>query len=206
MSGDEKQEMAFCAIRLMQEHGYATIRLSDVSAGNNKADHYFKTKDELTETALQTYRNVQLGKMADIDKLPSLTERMHRYIDLFGNMVKESGHLCLGMILTMEKKHVDTRVRDQIDGFYKQNIEWLEKSWSEGIQSGEIISSLNSQQAASIIFSALEGMMLFALNNRHQSGDFTVDAQKLVYQLGLQQNKNSAQEMPIDKISMGVLS
>lgn len=190
MKHQTKDKIIRCAIRLMQEQGYTNLGLRELALKIGiKAPslyNHFKSKTELAQVALFTYRELQLEKLNHINQLDTIGARFCAYIALFSDMLIDEGYACFAMILALEKKRLTSHIQHEIDAFYTQNIQWLEKNWENGLACQQIHSQVTPQQAAKIIFGALEGMMLFSndedLNKKNQ---FTENASILIRQLGV---------------------
>ncbi len=189
MNHPTKDKIVACAMRLMQDQGYSNLGLRDLALEIGiKAPslyNHFKSKTELAHVALLTYRELQLKKLHHINQFETLSDRLHAYIALFSDMLLNEGYICFAMILALEKKQLTSEIRQEIDVFYTQNIQWLEKNWQQGLTLKQIHSQVTPQQAAKIIFGALEGMMIFSNDeDSSKKNQFTEDASILIRQLG----------------------
>ena len=108
MKHQTKDKIIRCAIRLMQEQGYSNLGLREfaleIGIKAPSLYNHFKSKTELAQVALFTYRELQLTKLNHINQLDTLINRFRAYIALFNDMLIDEGYICFAMILTLEKK------------------------------------------------------------------------------------------------------
>jgi len=151
---------------LVQTVGYNGFSYADIAQelGIRKATihYYFRTKASLCTALLRRYRRRFREKVGNGTELvASPRARLDLYISFYQQAL-EDGRLCPCGVLTGELVSLEPEIRDQIRGFFEEQIAWVEAQLIQARQHGELLCGHNAHQLAASIFGMIEGGMLLA--------------------------------------------
>lgn len=154
---------------LVQRVGANAMSYQDLSAaiGITKPSihHHFPTKATLLEELVRRYSAYFLGV---VDRILTSEEnglaKLERYCGLFEATIAESAgeKACPCGMLGAEGATLGDATLERLREFYAANNERLRRILEEGRQDGSIRFAGEAEDAASLIFAALEGALMFA--------------------------------------------
>jgi hypothetical protein len=106
-------------------------------------------------------------------------------VTLFEQALRQDGRLCLGLMLTVERNSLPDEVMNEVRLFVDQHTAWLASAWDLGRSDLTVQSDLPGAAAGPVLFSALEGMMAFALLRPNPEAVFPTQATALFAALGV---------------------
>ncbi len=151
---------------MVQMVGYNGFSYADIALelGIRKATihYYFRTKSDLCAAMLRRYRNRFREKVSRAaDGLVSPRRRLELYISFYQDALAD-GRLCPCGVLTGELLSLEPDVRDEVRGFFDEQIAWVEALLVEAREMGELRTGCPARQLAASIFGMIEGGMLLA--------------------------------------------
>jgi len=151
---------------LVQTVGYNGFSYADIAQelGIRKATihYYFRTKAMLCATLLRRYRGRFREKVQTAtEPLASPQAKLKLYISFYQQAL-EDGRLCPCGVLTGELVSLEPEIRDEISGFFDEQIGWVETQLKEARRHGELPGTHNLHAIAAGIFAVIEGGMLLA--------------------------------------------
>jgi TetR/AcrR family transcriptional repressor of nem operon len=158
------------AERLVQRRGYNAFSYADVATavGIRKASlHYhFATKADLGLALLERYRRSFLQALGAIEaRSQDARERLARYVDLYGSVLRKK-RMCLCGMMATDAATLPKPMRESVAGFFSENVVWLARVLEEGRSRQELRFTGPPESMAAFFVSSLEGAMLVA----HGSG------------------------------------
>jgi TetR/AcrR family transcriptional repressor of nem operon len=150
--------------RLVQLRGYNAFSYADVAkaVGIRKASlhHHFATKADLGQALVTRYRQTFLGALGSIEaKYDDAFERLTRYADLYGSVLRKK-RMCMCGMLATDAATLPKPVRDSVAGFFNENVEWLTRVLDQGRKRREVRFAGTPSTMATFVVSSLEGAML----------------------------------------------
>jgi TetR/AcrR family transcriptional repressor of nem operon len=151
---------------LFRTRGYAAFSYADLSerVGIRKASihHHFPTKEALGVAFIDNYVERFTLELKSIERRRADTKgRLRLYSRLFSGGIK-NGMLPLCGILSAGTASLPDSLRERTRGFFKMHLDWLERVIRDGVASSELRPDLDSNKAALLIFSAVEGSSFVA--------------------------------------------
>ncbi|ANU25808.1 TetR/AcrR family transcriptional regulator [Planococcus versutus] len=169
---DTMQQILDTGQNLIQERGYNAISYADVAEqiGIKKASihYYFPAKQDLVQAILKRYRTEfmtglnQIGRSSD-----SPEENLYRFFQYYRDPLVENAKLCLCSMMAAELVSFPMEIRDEINGFFRDNETWLENVIEQGREMGILDSQISSKEQSQIIMAFVQGAQLLA----RSSGD-----------------------------------
>jgi TetR/AcrR family transcriptional regulator, transcriptional repressor for nem operon len=159
-----RNELLTCAEDLIRSRGYSGYSYADVAerVGIRKATihYYFPTKQGLTAAALQVYRDRYKDALTRIeDDHDHALDRLEAYGRLyFWGVEHDLGCLCAALLAELETLPDD--LRSGAVAFFREHLDWIERIYAKGRQSGEVNVSLTNVGAARLVVSSLEGALM----------------------------------------------
>jgi len=95
---------------------------------------------------------------------------------IFEQALRHDGRLCLGLMLTIERNSLSEEVTNEVQLFVDQHTAWLAAAWDLGRSDLTVKSDLFGDAVSPVLFSALEGMMAFALVQPNPEAVFRAQA------------------------------
>jgi TetR/AcrR family transcriptional repressor of nem operon len=157
---------------LIQERGYNAISYADIAEriGIKKASiHYhFSTKQDLVQAILQRYRKEFLNELDQIEKETiNSEEKLFRFFQHYRETLANDSKLCLCSMMAAELGSFPIEIRNEINGFFRDNENWIEKVIEQGKESGIMNYHISSREESQIITAFVQGAQLLA----RSSGD-----------------------------------
>jgi TetR/AcrR family transcriptional repressor of nem operon len=151
---------------MVQTVGYNGFSYADIALelGIRKASihYYFPTKSELCAGMLRRYRRRFRQRVAEgTGALASPRQRLEMYLSYYREALGD-GRLCPCGVLTGELLSLDREIRDEVRGFFDEQIEWVENQLVEARAYGELRREIPARQLAASVFGMIEGGMLLA--------------------------------------------
>ncbi len=188
--GSRKEALTSLAVDMMQTRGFSALGLRELAqaACIQVASLYshFDSKNAVALQAMALYSKREREELAEIDQAPAGNVRLHRYVQMFSNTLKDDRRLCLGLMLAVERNSLPEEVMQEIRLFATQNIDWLAAAWDLGRSDKSIVSTLTGVAAAPIIFGSAEGIMAFSLLQTDPPAIFEEHLLRLLGALGVQ--------------------
>lgn len=160
------------ASHLVQTRGYHAFSYADIAdeVGIRKASihYYFPGKTDLGVALVSRYRADFQRSVAQIAcQTPGIDQQLQRYAQLFRNILRgtgpfDQGRICLCGALAAEWQGLPPAVRNEVQGFFAENTDWLAAVLETGRADGVVrFSGLASVQASAFL-AGLQGAMLSA--------------------------------------------
>lgn len=153
--------------QLIQERGYNAISYADIAEriGIKKASihYYFPAKQDLVQAILQRYRKAFLNDLHQIEQLPiNSEEKILRFFKQYREPLARDSKLCLCSMMAAELISFPVEIRNELNGFFRDNETWIEKVIVKGKESGTLDEQLNSREQSQIIMAFVQGAQLLA--------------------------------------------
>lgn len=151
---------------LMMSRGFNAISYADIAniIGIRKASiHYhFPTKADLGEAVITRYTDKMATVMAPIDTLKAsdFVPAFDQFLVIFTTIASSKVKVCLGGVLGAEYETLPEGMRHQVRRFYSQCQGWLTALLEHGRKAGAFAFAGTADDAARVIFSAMEGAMI----------------------------------------------
>lgn len=163
---DTRQQILDKAEVLVRTRGYTAFSYADLAAdlGVTKASvHYhFATKEDLVLAIFQRCSSRGRDFLAQLTQdHADVRDRMRAYAESFVFSV-ESGMMPVCGTLAAERMVLPDSTYPLIRDFFQMQIDWLTAVIAEGVAAGVIAPPMPPQQAAMVVFSALEGGTMIA--------------------------------------------
>ena len=137
-------------------YGFSFRQIADELSIKSASVHYhFPTKEALGAAVALRYTERFLEALGE----PQRDEPLQHYVSVFKQALETDGRACLCGILAGEAGKLPDSLRSALQDFSDQNVAWLESAirhqrptWSEQ----------RARQSAMVLFSGLEGAMVFA--------------------------------------------
>jgi len=160
------------AERLVQMRGFNAFSYADVAkaVGIRKASlHYhFATKADLGLALVARYRQAFLDALRAIEAdSENSMERLERYGDLYGSVLRKK-RMCMCGMLATDAATLPRAMRESVAEFFAENVAWLARVLEQGKKRNELRFEGTAGSMASFFVSSLEGAMLVA----HGSGSY----------------------------------
>jgi TetR/AcrR family transcriptional regulator, transcriptional repressor for nem operon len=154
------------AEKLVRTRGFAAFSYADLSkrVGIRKASihHHFSTKEELGGALIDGYLiNFQEALQTILSEEVQFGKRLSRYADFFDKSIDE-GMLPLCGALSAEMSALPKSMQERVRSFFELHLNWLQEVIRAGIVSEELRGGIDSNRAAELILSTLEGASLVA--------------------------------------------
>jgi len=171
MGADTKERIMAAARLTVQDLGYAGLSFrelaKDVGIKSASIHYYFATKGELGVALVSRYTEFYAdyleGLLAEGLDVRSC---MARYMDMFGDTLRNGNRMCLAGILGAERNEVPEEVRREVVKFGEMNEAWIARV----LEMREAADSEDIKRRAGAIYAAVSGAQLVA----HSRGDVAV--------------------------------
>lgn len=153
------------AQQLVQTQGYNAFSYADIAAqvGIRKASiHYhFPSKSDLGKALLVRYRTRFRQSLALIKETSkSAFDMLKHYADVYASVLQNRNHMCLCGMLAAEMETLPESMKEEIQGFFAENVEWLTAVLEEGLRTKTVTYTGSAQAEAQSLLAGLEGAML----------------------------------------------
>lgn len=184
---DTKQQILDVAESLVQTRGANGMSYQDISqaVGIKKASvhHHFPTKEDLLEAMLERfgqkfYSVVDPLLASDL----SAPEKLRNYLDLDHEALR-AHKICPYGMLGAELASMGSGVKHQVEKFFRDNEQRLEKVLRQGLEEGTFDFAGDPRVMANLIFSYVEGALL-VVRVRGGLDEYQVMTQQLFNLLG----------------------
>ena len=159
MPSDTVARILASAERYVRSGGYTAFSFREIAKeiGIKSASiHYhFPTKADLAAALAQDYTERFLEKLREIPFSDPLDRQLAQYIDLFRQALCLDKKICLCAALATETDLLPDTVKQAIQYFFQENINWIAARLQEH-------QTDNANQVASHILATLEGAMLLS--------------------------------------------
>lgn len=167
--------IADVAQALVQQVGYNGFSFEHISqaVGMRKASihHHFSSKVVLGVAVVKRYTLQFEDALGQVDTaLSAPNARLLAYADLFETAFGHDHRLCVCGMLGAESSSLDEALNTEVRGFFEMNLNWLQKVFQEGLNSGEWRQQHSAQDLAETLLSLLEGAMLVGRSVRQPMG------------------------------------
>ncbi|MEM9455362.1 MAG: TetR family transcriptional regulator [Myxococcota bacterium] len=164
---DTKTELREIAERLVRASGFNAMSFADlakkVGIRTASVHYHYPTKVDLGLDLIERYHEVFFRALHEqTADIASAKKRLQVYGSLFEHNLEKDGGLCLCGVLATELPSLDASLRTQVQGFFRANVQWLQKELRRGKERGEFALPRPASQVAISLFSALEGAMIVA--------------------------------------------
>lgn len=172
---------------LIQERGYNAISYADIAEriGIKKASihYYFPTKQDLVKAILQKHRKEFSNKLDRIEQTSiNSQEKLYRFFQQYRETIANNFELCLCAMMAAELVSFSLEIRNELNGFFRDNEKWIEKVIKQGKESGVMNYQISSKEQSQMIMAFVQGAQLLA----RSSGDlqyYDIMVQNLIKQL-----------------------
>ena len=161
---DTKQKILDVAETLVQTRGANGMSYQDISqaVGIKKASvhHHFPSKEDLLEAMLERFGQKFYGAVDPmLNSDLSAAEKLKRYLDL-DHEALTTNKICPYGMLGAELVTLGDGVKHQVEDFFRNNQQRLEKVLRQGLDEGSFEFSGEPRVMANLIFSYVEGALL----------------------------------------------
>ncbi|MBT2664290.1 TetR/AcrR family transcriptional regulator [Bacillus sp. ISL-4] len=152
---------------LVHELGYNAMSYADIAEriGIKKASiHYhFPTKQELVQAILHRYRKEFLNELDQIEQISiNSEEKLFRFFQHYRETLANDSKLFLCSIMAAELVSFPIEIQNEINGFFRDNENWIEKVINQGKESGIMDYQISSREQSKIIMAFVQGAQLLA--------------------------------------------
>ncbi|WP_411347015.1 TetR/AcrR family transcriptional regulator [Paenibacillus sp. WLX2291] len=161
------QDIMDTGLALIQERGYNGFSYADISEaiGIRKASiHYhFATKTDLVHAILNRYeRDFDENLRAIHIHYPTPLEKLEAYFGLYRATLEDNSKLCLCSMMAAEIYSFPVEIRDKLNSFFENNVDWLKPVLDQGKQQGEFRFSNCAKGQAEMIVAFVQGAQILA--------------------------------------------
>ncbi len=177
-----RQELVEAGCQLIQSVGVGAFNYSAlaqvVGVKAPSVHHHFPRKEDLVAEVARQYRLQFADLVAQIDD-DRASERLRSFALLFSATAAKQ-QMCLCGSVAAEWNAVGDGPREQVEGFFDDQLSWLCDQVANGVRGGEFPHDLNPQRCAEALLAALEGATLLSRSGGRGElgahvGDFLVD-------------------------------
>lgn len=160
-----RSELLATARTLIQTQGIGVFSYGALAASAGitapSIHHHFPRKDQLVAEIAAQYRDEFADVVHTIDAT-SAVERIIEYSALYAATAR-AGRGCLCGAIAAEWSSLGEPVRDVVDTFFAEQVEWLGDCVADGQRRGEIrVQGVDPATLARTLFAHLQGSMLLA--------------------------------------------
>lgn len=145
---------------------------------------HFESKADLASECMSHYRQHFQALLVNRE-YGCGAERLHAFANELAGQLKDAGRICLAMVLAAQASQLAEDVRSEVRLFTQDSINWLDKSWETGVADKSIRSLLMPAEAALLLFSSIEGMMVLAAAAEDPPSIFKIQIGKIFTALGI---------------------
>ena len=176
------------AQQMVQTGGYHAFSYADIAAvvGLRKASiHYhYPGKADLGKALVVRYRETLGRKRTLIEQLAGDSDqRLAWYAQVFRDMLRDGGRLCLCGALAAEWADLPDAVRQEVRAFFAENEVWLAGVLEAGREEGVFRFEGRAEVQAQAFLAALQGAMLLA-RSHHDPARYCAVVHQLLAELG----------------------
>ncbi len=177
-----RSELLATARSLIQTQGIGVFSYGALAASAGikapSIHHHFPRKDQLVAELAAQYRDEFADLLRTIDAT-SAVERIVEYAALYAATAR-AGRGCLCGAIAAEWSSLGEPVRDVVDSFFAEQVEWLRDCVADGQRRGEIrVEGVDPATLARTLFAHLQGSMLLARSDDSFS-DMTTTTRELL--------------------------
>ncbi|MGJ8725541.1 MAG: TetR/AcrR family transcriptional regulator [Roseibacillus sp.] len=149
-----------CAERLIRDGGYHSFSFrqiaSELGIKSASIHYHFPSKELLGVAVAQRYTHDFLESLGE----PTASKGgVSRYIEAFQSSLRIHKRACLCGILAAESGRLPESIRETLESFSQENLNWLEQAISSEYEDW---APQKVENMAAVIFSALEGAITFS--------------------------------------------
>jgi TetR/AcrR family transcriptional repressor of nem operon len=171
---DTKRKLLDAAMRLMLRQGFTATTVDQVCAEAKLTKgsffHYFKSKDEIGEAALEHFCAIQQSRFAKgaFNKMADPLERMNGFIDCIIEVGRspEMAQGCLVGSLTQELALTHPKIRCQCETSFNNLAGFFSKTLQEAKKKYRPKVDFDPESVATLFVSLLQGSILLAKARR----------------------------------------
>lgn len=174
---DTKRKLLEAAVRLMSCQGFSATTVDEIcaEAGLTKGSffHYFASKDEIGEGALEHYSEQQreMFARAPFSQLADPLERLHGMLDFIGQNMGASDKVrgCLMGNLAQELAHTHPRIRACCEDKFKCIAGMVQAMLREAMAKHRPKAGFDPESVATLFVSLMQGSLLLAKTRQDKS-------------------------------------
>ena len=145
---------------MMREGGYHAFSFREIatvmSIKSASVHYHFPTKEALGKAVAERYLGVFLETLGAPE---TVVDPIEHYAETFRHSMEVSGRPCLCGILAAESGRLPASIQGTLKDFQDQNVHWLETAFKNSRLDWK---KKRRRKMAAIVFSAIEGAMIFA--------------------------------------------
>ncbi|MEP9379419.1 TetR/AcrR family transcriptional regulator [Aquabacter sp. CN5-332] len=187
--GSRKEALTSLAIEMMQSRGFSALGLRELAdAAQMRAPSlysHFASKDELSRAAMSLYAERHRAELHHLEALATGAARIRVYVDRCATCIQEEGRLCLFLMLTTNRQDLSEEAVGELTRLVDEQAEWLSAMWEAGRADGSIRSGQTGKNVGPLIFSALRGLMAFAVLQPDPTAAYHAQSDALLAALGV---------------------
>lgn len=187
--GSRKEALTSLAIEMMQSRGFSALGLRELAdAAQMRAPSlysHFASKDELSRAAMSLYAERHRADLRNLEALATGAARIRTYVDKCAACIEEDGRLCLFLMLTTNRQNLSEDAVRELARLVDEQAAWLSATWEAGRADRSIRSDQAGEAVGPLIFSALRGIMTFAVLQPDPMAAFHIQSDALLAALGV---------------------
>ncbi|HXR65326.1 MAG TPA: TetR/AcrR family transcriptional regulator [Ktedonobacteraceae bacterium] len=162
---DTRTLLLDAAQHLVQTQGYNAFSYADIAArvGIRKASiHYhFPSKSALGRALIVRYRTRFRQSLSLIkEKSKNAFDALKHYVGLYSAVMQVEHHMCLCGILAAEMETLPQAMKEELQGFFAENVVWLTAVLEEGLRTKTVTYTGSAEAEAQSLVAGLQGAML----------------------------------------------
>lgn len=171
-----RQKLVATATRLMTSKGFAATSVEEICecSGLTKGSffHYFGSKEEVGQAALQSYCTVLFDRFDHIAHTSDPLGRVFGYIDACIELARQSPPEAAGCLLgalSQEVSETHPSLRNECGRYFKEWVGRLKADLDEAVKRPGVSPTLNTTSLAKHFIAVLEGSLILAKAQRDMS-------------------------------------
>lgn len=167
-SSQTRDNIVQTAMHLFHDKGYDAVGVNEIcqvaAVAKGSFYHFFATKQDLAVAVAETWwrsdQQIRQTWDQEFDPLTRVRKTLAIRCDISRQVQKETGFVlgCPFGRLIIELGNKNEALRQKVAEVFDDNYEWLRKSLTEAVESGQLDQDYDVEGAASLILNTIQGL------------------------------------------------